>query len=302
MRLRSLLLAALFSTGLAAQPGYVPERVFDSEHREFTDFEAMLAELAKADVVFVGEQHDSANTHRLELGLLEGLARRRGGVSVGLEMFERDVQEPLEHYRLGHMDEREFLAAARPWSNYRDAYKPLVDFAKGKQWPVFASNVPHSLASEVSKGGLSVLQSKSGEQTTWFARDLRCSTRGRYFDRFVEAMGGHEDEDDAKITPPDSRQKLERFYEAQCLRDETMAESIADAYAAGATAGPRPLVVHFNGAFHSDYGDGTAERTSRRLKGKRVAVVTVVPVDHLDALAPDKNERKRADFLVYTIK
>ena len=49
----------------SAAPAYVPERVYDTQRGAF-DFEAMLADLVRADVVFVGEQHDDPNTHRLE--------------------------------------------------------------------------------------------------------------------------------------------------------------------------------------------------------------------------------------------
>jgi uncharacterized iron-regulated protein len=35
--------------------GYVPQRVFDTRRRTFTDFEAMIADLTRADVVLVGE-------------------------------------------------------------------------------------------------------------------------------------------------------------------------------------------------------------------------------------------------------
>ena len=97
------------------------------------------------------------------------------------------------------------------------------------------------------------------------------------------------------------REMTERFYFAQCLKDETMAESIAQAHAVGSTGGKRPLVVHVNGAFHSDFGLGTAARTRRRLPGKRIVVLAMLPVNDLDALAPDGDERKRADYLVYTI-
>jgi uncharacterized iron-regulated protein len=94
----------------------------------------------------------------------------------------------------------------------------------------------------------------------------------------------------------------ERFYFSQCLKDETMAESIAQAHAEGSRDGKRPLVVHFNGAFHSDFGQGTASRAKRRLPGKRIVVLSVLPVKDLDGLAPDGTERKRADYLVYTTK
>src|SRR5262245_28649775 len=72
-----------------------PNRVFDGRKGTFADFGAMAADLAKADIVFVGEQHDDPNTHRLELAVLEAIAQRGRGLVVSLEMFERDVQEPL---------------------------------------------------------------------------------------------------------------------------------------------------------------------------------------------------------------
>lgn len=302
---------ALLVTGLAAmvavlahaQGTYVPQRVFDSTRGEFSDFEVMLADLSRADVVFVGEQHDDPNTHRLELMVLEGLSRRRTGLVVSLEMFERDVQDPLNHFLMGHMTEDEFLQAARPWPRYTTDYKPLVDLAIAKDWPVVAANVPRALASEVSKSGVDVLKTKSDAEKAWFAGDLKCPTDGEYFHRFVEAMGGH------PAAPGGgqgvgiaAQQTVERFYASQCLKDETMAESIVQAWQAGATSGTRPLVVHFNGAFHSDFAEGTAERTMRRLLGKRVAVLSILPVDNLDTPAPDALERRRADYLVYTVK
>src|SRR3954464_1455260 len=124
----AILVAALLLPGVQATGGYVPQRVYDTRQQGFSDFEVMLADLARADVVFVGEQHDDANTHRLELAVLEGLARRRGHIILALEMFERDVQEPLDHFSMGHLSEIEFLRASRPWPQYATDYKPLVDF------------------------------------------------------------------------------------------------------------------------------------------------------------------------------
>lgn len=294
-------------TALASAPAeYVPERVFQTAHKAFADFEVMLADVSTADVVFVGEQHDDPNTHQLELALLEGLARRRPGrVIVALEMFERDVQEPLDHFQMGHMAEDAFLKIARPWPNYANDYKPLVEFARARDWPVIASNVPRTLASDVSKGGLDVLKAKSGDDVKWFAKDLQCRAGGDYFDRFADAMGEHPEKDakgpgDAKAA--EARQRLERYYAAQCLKDETMGESVARAFDMASVGGQKPLVVHFNGAFHSDFTQGTAERAKRRLPGKRVVVLSVLPVANLDTLSPDKKERKRADYLVYTTK
>ncbi len=292
----ALVIVCLASLALAAEDLYVPHRVFVSGRKAFADFETLLADVAAADVAFVGEQHDDPNTHRLELELLQGLARRRGDVALSLEMFERDIQEPMAHFLMGHVPEQAFLAEARPWPNYATDYKPLVDFAISKDWAVVAANVPRSIAAEVAKSGLDALKTKPDAEKAWFAKDLQCPTGDKYYKRFEDAMGGHEG-----TTPASAAKGPDNFYLAQCLKDETMAESIAQSYAAGAIGGKRPLVVSINGSFHSDYGDGTASRTRRRLPGKRVVVLTIQPVANLDTLKPDGDARKRADYLLYTI-
>jgi uncharacterized iron-regulated protein len=288
--------AAWFSVAVMAQ-SYVPHRVFDSAAGKFGDFESMAAQLAKADVVFVGEQHDDPNTHRLELAILESLARRGRRAVVSLEMFERDVQDPLEHFLMGHSDEADFLKASRPWPRYATDYKPLVDFAISKDWPVVAANVPRPIASEVAKGGLDVLKSKSESDRRLFAADLKCPTEGEYFRRFGEAMGSHPAAD---ASGDEARRTLERYYFSQCLKDETMAESIAQTFAATRAAGA-PVIVHYNGAFHSDYRLGTAERTVRRLPHARVVVISVKPVADLDAITVSTDDARVGEYLLYTL-
>lgn len=289
---------ALVATLTLAAQSYVPNRVFDTHRGSFSDFETMAVDLAKADVVFVGEQHDDPNTHRLELAVLEALARRGRNVIVSLEMFERDAQEPLEHFLMGHMAEDEFLKASRPWPRYATDYKPLVDFAILKEWPVVAANVPRSIASEVAKGGLDVLQQKNADDRKLFASELKCPIGDDYFKRFAEAMGSHP----APGTGADeARRTTERYYASQCVKDETMAESIARAFTASRAGGKASTLVHFNGAFHSDYRQGTAERVARRLKDARIVVVSVKPVADLDQLKPN-DDKKLGDFVVYTVK
>ena len=61
-------------------------------------------------------------------------------------------------------------------------------------------------------------------------------------------------------------------------------------------------MVHFTGAFHSDFGAGAAERVRRRLPSKRVVVISILPVENLDTLAPQGDDLKRADFLIFTVK
>ena len=293
--MRPCLLAFIFlslSISGIAQSSYTPHRVYDTKHKRFTDFEAMAVELAKADVVFFGEQHDDTATHRLEIALLEGIARRRPNVIVALEMFERDTQKLVDDYLSNKITEAEFLKGSRPWKNYQPDYKPLIEFAKAKGWKVVAGNIPRRFASVVFKGGLEAV-GKLPETDRKFVADKFSCPSDDYFKRFAESMSDHPGDNSPKLDPA----MLDKMYQAQCIKDETMAESIATA----AQASPQALVIHYNGAFHSDFYLGTADRTKQRLAKSNVKVVSALPIENLDSVNPDNN-KKRGDYLIFTLK
>ncbi len=289
-----LLAVIILSLSISAfsQTSYTPHRVYDAKHKRFTDFEAMAAELSKADVVFFGEQHDDTATHRLEIALLEGIARRRPNVIVALEMFERDTQKLVDDYLANKISEEEFLKASRPWKNYQPDYKPLIEFAKARGWKVVAGNIPRRFASVVAKGGLDAVAKIAEADRKFVAEKFACPTDD-YFKRFSDTMSEHPGEASPKMEPA----MLNRMYQAQCIKDETMAESIA----AASQASPQALVIHYNGAFHSDFHLGTAARAKQRLSKSNVKVITAIPVENLDSIAPDSN-RKRGDYLIFTLK
>ncbi len=274
---------------------YVPERVYDTRRQAFADLESMLADLAKADVVFVGEQHDDPNTHRLESAILDGLRRRGVPVTLSLEMFERDAQPGVNSYLAGGITEEDFLKSSGPWPRYSTDYRTLVEMARAQGWPVVAANVPRRFASSVARTGLTALDTLTPTERSWVAAELKCP-KDAYFDRFAETMSGHDGPDAPKASTEEQRATTERYYFSQCVKDETM----ADAIASGFEQFNRKLVVHVNGAFHSDFGLGTVARVRRRLGERRVAVVSVLPVKDLDTLTPAGDDLKRADYLLYT--
>jgi uncharacterized iron-regulated protein len=268
--------------------------VYDTRKKRFVDFEALAARLAAADLVFVGEQHDDPATHRMELAVLEGIGRRRDSVVVALEMFERDVQPLLDRYLSGAATEEELLKESRPWKNYPTDYRPLVELARSRGWPVVASNVPRALASLVARAGLGGLDTLGAATRTEVAEGITCP-EDAYYKKFTTAMGdmaGHGPQPGAAGDP---KVRMKRMYEAQCIKDETMGESVARAWR------PGRLIVHYNGAFHSDFRLGTAARALRRSSGAALLVVTAVPVTNLDSLKPSKEDRKRADYLLYVL-
>ena len=272
-------------------------RVYDMRAARWTDFDEMTRAAAKADMVFLGEQHDDPVTHSVELAVLRAIGAQRGRVVLSLEMFERDVQPLLDRYLSGAITESEFLAGARPWDRYATDYRPMVELAKARGWPVIAANVPRRIASDVSRRGLAHLDTMNAADRAFVAREHACP-RDRYFDRFAATMSSH----GAGSGPPSAADAAAaeaitlRFYQAQCVKDEAMGEAVADAWT---RARPTP-VLHVDGAFHSDYFLGTVERARRRAPDAQVVVLTAVPVLNLNNADPAPH-KDRADYLIFTL-
>ena len=285
------------ATSPATSPAatYTPHRVYDSKRKRFIDLETLIARINRdADVAYLGEFHNDPGTHQLQAAILEGVARRREGTIVlSLEMFERDVQPTLDAYLAGSLDEAAFLAQSRPWGNYRNDYRPMVEIAKARQWPVVGGNVPRRLASVVARAGLAALDTIPESDRPFVAAEHSCP-RNAYWERFRETMGdmsGH----GMQLTPEQVESMVWRTYEAQCVKDEAMAEAIVAARASHGT-----LVIHANGSFHSNYHLGTVERVKRRDRAARQVVVTFLPVEDLDA-ANGRPQRKMGDYIVFTL-
>lgn len=272
-------------------------RVFDTKANRWSTFDAMIASLATADVAFLGEEHDDADTHALEAAALAALGERRHNMILSLEMFERDVQPLLDRYLAGAVTESVFVAGSRPWERYVTDYRPMVETARVHEWPVVAANIPRPIASAVSRRGLAHLDTLGKQERGYAARDNVCP-KDDYYTRFAAVMqqdaggSGHP----TAAGSSEMRAMVDRFYEAQCVKDEAMAEAIVGA--AGAH-GSDAFVLHVNGSFHSDFGLGTAARVKRRVPALRVIVVRAIasPQGMRD---PTAEEKRMGDWLVLT--
>jgi uncharacterized iron-regulated protein len=269
-RPRLLLLALALVPGCASTLAAIEPsapRVLENASGRSLDVDGLAERLAAADVVFLGETHDSDEAHRLQLLVFERLLERREHVILSLEMLERDVQPLLDAWLAGAIDEEAFLAGARPWPNWSRHYRPLALLARERGVPVLAANVPRPLAAQVHREGLSAVD--------WNRHVPRATDAGpgEYRRRFEETMGGN-------------RPGMDDFFAAQCLKDDAMAESIADAI--GRAGRRRPLVVHLCGRFHSDWHLGTVERLRRRAPDLTLTVVTTLGTVEARKMGPDQ--------------
>jgi uncharacterized iron-regulated protein len=232
----------------------------------------LASRLAEYDVIFVGELHGNPGAHRVQLEMLRHFSNDKRKLALATEQFERDVQTAMDNYLAGSIDEAEMLKTARPWPNHAD-YRPLVELCKAKGIHVIAGNIPRRLASRINKESPDAMETFSEEERAWTARELQASP-GAYRDNFMKAMGGM----------AGHAERLDNMYAAQCIKDDTMAESVADWMKANNGA----RVLHINGNFHSAGGLGVPEKLAALMPDLKIAMVTCVPLG--DAIEAEEDE------------
>jgi uncharacterized iron-regulated protein len=265
--------------------------------KEPRSFESMMEELAKADVVFVGEEHDHARGHELELQILQGMQSRVPSLALSLEMFERDVQLVLDEYLSGQITEQHFLLASRPWPNYKTDYRPLVEFCKEKNLPVIAANAPRRYVNIVSRRGQAALRDLSRTARSFLAPLPYAMDIPTGYDEMLTKLfeGQHNPGGQGQPPPSMAMPSTANMKEAQGLWDATMADSILRFLKAHRGA----RVVQINGAGHSDSGWGIVDRLRRKASRLKVAIVSIKPDPAFPNLPDDKYDGV-ADFLILT--
>jgi uncharacterized iron-regulated protein len=271
-----LSLASCAGTGLRGAP-YV---IIDTKSGEGLEFEEFINRLDDADVIFLGEEHDNTTCHELQHWTTVALAKRRE-VTLSLEQFEVDVQGTLDAYLEGQITEAAFLSKSRPWNNYEEHYRPTVEWARENGRPVIAANIPRSLARKVSRGEGQTLSVQGNEHAPWQLN----TDDPAYRARFAEAMG---------LQGGTEKKNLDDWFAAQCIKDERMAESIANSIKK--TDLHTPLVVHWCGRFHSDYRLGTVSRLSERRPDLNIITVSMKTSDEL-SLTLSEEASSSADFV-----
>jgi uncharacterized iron-regulated protein len=279
-----ILALTLLPTGSFANPPKTPApeikppayRLIHSRTGNELTLAQVADELATRDVVYFGELHDNVAGHQVYAKLAKLLADRRPDFVLSMEMFERDVQGVVNDYLHGRIDEATFLRYSRPWKNYARDYRPLLELTRQWKRDVIAGNLPRPVAAKVA--------SKEGSLSPFLPR-VTTAPLDRYWELFSETMRGH----------PGAEGALERMYRAQCAKDDSMAEAIADYLATNPHR--QPLVIHCNGNFHSDYGLGTATRLAQRAHLAQVAIISMIAVADV-ATADVTNDRKKAHYLL----
>jgi uncharacterized iron-regulated protein len=258
----------------ATEPVALPHRVVDGATGEPIAPEALAARLRAARVIFVGEEHPNPHHHAAQLEVLEAAHAADPNLGLGLEMLPRSAQPALSEYaRAGStVDDDAFKSAAAWKENWGFAfglYRPLLAFARAHGLPVYALNAERALVRAVAKRGVEGLSADERARLP----EMRPGPAS-HREMVREAFGGHGGGRFRDVA-------FERFYQAQLLWDETMAESIAAALRA--PGAPRRLVV-IAGDGHTRR-DAVPARLARRGVGEVLLVLPVLESEKEAAIA-----------------
>ncbi|CAN5588463.1 ChaN family lipoprotein [soil metagenome] len=275
------------TSSISAQISDANYRIHDARGNPAT-INQIVGAAGKSDVVFLGENHDDAVAHFLQLEIfkrtLENYARDRK-IALSMEMFERDVQIVLDEYLKDLITEKKFLDDSRPWKNYKTDYRPLVELAKQNRLVVIAANAPRRYVNIVSRNGRDSLNQLSPEAKKWLAPLPYASASADYSKKFTNLMGGMSGDNHS----------LTKILDSQTLWDATMAYSIAEYLKNNKNA----LVIHLNGTFHTENRLGTVEQLLKFNPKAKVLVITMKSDDNFTEFDKLK-DKNLGDFIILT--
>lgn len=224
--------------------------------------ESAFTMLLDYQVIFLGEQHGSPSAHEAELGLLTGLYSLDPNLVLAMEMFERDVQNVLDAYLQGKISEAEFLENSRPWPNYQQDYRPLIEFCKSKGIPIIAANIPRRAAAAVARAN-KISPEVLGPDSIYLPEKPPFKS-SKYYGLFKATM------EDMPTSGPMSQVKPQGLFKAQILKDAVMAASL-DAFL-------DRHILFCCGRFHSDYHLGIPYQLKKTHPSLKVAVIAMASV------------------------
>ena len=230
---------ALFSISISSSCAATYKLYKTSEHK-YVEAELAFDEIARSQVVVLGETHYEGRIQEAEGWALEKLSLREPSFQMAWEFLDTadqaKIQSSFDEYVRGDLSGEQWLNL---WFSSSSAdhtlYLPMYEVAKNHSQKVLGTNVSRVLKKRLMDNGRDLLLT---DREVWpFSSTVADAPLG-YYQRFEGVMGGHAD-----------TQTLEKYYLAQFYTDAFMANSIVDQL----SEGPIMMVV---GHFHSDYGHG----------------------------------------------
>ena len=258
-------------------------KIFDTRTKQLITIDKIVADMADADVLFFGEEHNDSAAHYLENKIFRALhSQFAGKIVLSMEMFETDGQLVLNEYLAGTIDETRFSRDIRLWNNYKD-YRPMIEYAKQNKIPVIAANPPRRYVNLVTRRGMRSLDSLSKDAKKFLPPLPYDTLTGRYREKFMDIMKG---------SPGSTSQNI---YYSQSLWDAGMAYSIYSFL----KKNKGQKVFHCVGGFHTEEKLGTAAQLQTR--NKKLKILNIAAFSDASFNNPEWEKfSNRGDYIIIT--
>ena len=233
-------------------------KIYDTGLKREIEYQELLREIQKAEVIYLGENHDNADHHEIQLRILQDLLQAGKRPQIGFEFFSSDQtgylmafvrltpkRETVEHT---HMREKA-LRRKLGWEESEDRswsfYYRLIDLAREKGLTAFGTDLPKGIVRRIVKTGIEGLTpvERNWIQSTGFDDPMYKKVM---LAKFADVHCGF------------SHPKMsERLYQAWVARNDAMARSIASMV----RNAEKPVVVIVGGG-HTQYNMGIYERVA----------------------------------------
>ena len=203
--------------------------------------------LAKINIIYLGEKHDRLTDRQAQLEIIQLLYQQDKQIAIALEMFQRPYQQSLDDYRKGKITEdqlRENTEFDQRWGFDWASYAPIFRFAKAHKLPLIALNVPSEITRKVAHQDLEGLTELEKQSIPPLSEIRTDNQEYRQMVREIYEQHTHAGQGNSK--------NFDRFFVAQVLWDETMADTIASFY----RTNPAKKIIVIAGEFHIIYGYG----------------------------------------------
>lgn len=261
-------------------------QIIDSQTQQPISLDALTEKLADSDVIFLGEFHGNHAVHLFQAQLQAKLFHQHRDQVLTMEQFNRDQQAILDQYLDSEIGEKTLINEAPAWSNYAASYRPLAEFAKQHFIPIIAANAPADVVRCIGRQGKTYLKKLTDADAQYLPK-VPFYSDPAYEAQFNQLMRQGQASHNSQSQPSNS-------YYAQLLRDNSMAESIANAH----HQYPNSQIIHLNGAFHSNSGLGTVAVLKHLNPKLTISVISPVRQSNLKRPHLDSSDLALGDYLL----
>ncbi len=234
------------------KPPIGPEEILRLPEGNPITFEEVFGDLNTTKLIFVGESHDQIEHHQIQVRLVQKLVANGKDVVIGMEMFERAQQPVLDRWSQGLLTKEEFVKEVQwesTWGIDYELYEGILDTAKSLHLKVLGLNVSRDLVRKLAENGRDGLSPEDKRMLP------KMDLTNRQHRAYIATIFKGHDKGSAK--------GFENFYQAQCLWDEGMAQSLSEFLKSPQAEGKTVLV--FSGSGHIVFGFGIPSRLFRRI-------------------------------------